>query len=412
MTDAYIVTRPRRGTTVRRHSAPIAELDQDARRRTVGASEIATVLGRSEFAGDSRLGLFNEKTLRAPRRRGTQRMRFGLAIEQIIADEFAFRTGLPLEGDGRTTYLHPDFKWASATPDRFIAGNPKELVEIKNVGQQNLEKWGEQWTDEIPVGYKLQAQWQMFVMDADRVYVAAFIGGNELRIYVVERRQDIIDECVQAAAVFASHVERDIPPTEDLALDPTVEDLLDLYATNSSSPMVEPRASEIDLIAHYVRARRLAERAEKVYKTVEDAIKLALMDSAGYELPNGAGTVTYKATSASLSTDYEAIVRELGDAVPTALIAKHTTRKLGTRRFTPTMAMRNLEKLGNLLPEPADWMLDLDRAIKQGEDATAKKLAAMVVAAKTVEGEDSQQAYETSPIPEVDASLVADESPQ
>lgn len=179
-----------------------------ARRLSIGASEIAIVLGESPWR--SRLDLYYEKTSDQPREHeDSEHMLWGRLLEGAILDEVARRAGVEvtLRGPSLRSVAHP---WATATPDGLTAAG--EPVEVKNLsGGYDADDWDAG----IPRHYYLQCQHQMMVTGARRCLFAALVWGRKLVWEWVPRDDDEIRRIVVAGSEFWRRVtELDEPPPD------------------------------------------------------------------------------------------------------------------------------------------------------------------------------------------------------
>lgn len=71
---------------------------------------------------------------------------------------------------------------------------------------------GPEGTDEIRTEWLIQAQHQMAVMDAERVYFGVLIGGIRFGVWIVERNQPLIDIIVERTGKFWQMVQNGTPP--------------------------------------------------------------------------------------------------------------------------------------------------------------------------------------------------------
>lgn len=232
----------------------------------IGASEIAVVLGASEWG--SVLELYYRKIGEyRDNRPDNELMQWGRLLEPAIRDETARRADVILLSDPprllRST-LHP---WAIATPDALTtAGEP---VEVKNLSHgYDPEGWAEQ----IPEKYYLQCQHQMLVTGAQRCLFGALLWGSKLLWEWVPRDEITIRRIIRAGSEFWDHVERREPPPSDGH--PNARKVLARRATDPEP--VELYESEIGdkLEAWFeaAKASQLADAAAKKAKRQRDAM--------------------------------------------------------------------------------------------------------------------------------------------
>ena len=99
-------------------------------------------------------------------------------------------------------WAHRDEPLFTASPDRELElpGGEVRGLELKTAA--DADEWGEPGTDEIPVGYKAQVQWQMLVRGTRITHVAVLSAYLEFREYVVEYDPENADLLATAAREF------------------------------------------------------------------------------------------------------------------------------------------------------------------------------------------------------------------
>lgn len=94
-----------------------------------------------------------------------------------------------------------------------ITQEPKpEGVEIKTADKYMAAEFGEVETDQVPVRYILQVTHYMVVTGLRRFHLAALIGGNDPRHYVVDFDPELAGMLIAKARIFWAHVEQRTPP--------------------------------------------------------------------------------------------------------------------------------------------------------------------------------------------------------
>lgn len=181
----------------------------EERQQGIGASDAAGVLGLSPWA--TPLSVYHSKVDPIEEQeQPTLPMWLGLRLEDVVAELFTARTGLQTRGDNQL-HRHPAQPWLVAHLDYRVLGRPKELVECKT--QFNRAGWGEPGTDEVPVYYWVQAQHEMLVTVAMKVWMPVLFGTYDFAVYEIDRDNEFIDRWEQAADDFwHNHVVARIPP--------------------------------------------------------------------------------------------------------------------------------------------------------------------------------------------------------
>lgn len=188
-------------------------IDLEQKKTCMGGSDIAAALGLSKFANATPLRTYLVKTGQAEPLEETEQMWFGTHMEPIVAMRYELVTGnkviVPDE-----MLRHPDEPWAGANLDGRI--DSERILEIKTAGRwANLDEWGEAGTDMIPFEYLCQTLWYLYVTGAEVCDVAALLGGNEMRVYHINRgdNEDNIAQIVERCRAFwFDHVQAGVPP--------------------------------------------------------------------------------------------------------------------------------------------------------------------------------------------------------
>ncbi|MEU0393863.1 YqaJ viral recombinase family protein [Streptomyces sp. NPDC006208] len=249
----------------------------------ITATEIAAVLGLSPW--QSRFSLWHKKAgLPTPPFESNPAMEWGVRLEDAIADKWAEQNDMSLHTTG--TWRHRDREWQRATPDRI--GNDC-LVEVKT--SPFGDDWGPSGSDDIPLHYRCQIQWQMDVTGYRTTHVALLVSGHDYREYTVAYDETDAKVMRDAAERFLDDVRQGVRPPIDGAdatyqtirvqpdglEDRDVEipfgtvcrwDAAYQAAQIAGSELIQVRAEVLDLIGNGKRA--VCEGRRIAYRTVRD----------------------------------------------------------------------------------------------------------------------------------------------
>lgn len=179
------------------------------RRSGIGASEAAAVLGVSPYASPREVYL--DKLGKLPPVEETEAMRWGNLLEPLIAQEYTRRTGRAVV-EQQVFMRHQTHQHILATLDGMTdQGWP---VEFKTTGEWTAKDLGAEGSDHLPEHWIVQAHQQMLLTEAERVDFAVLVGGQNLRLYRVNRDQEIVDLLVERLGEFWDRVQRRDPPAE------------------------------------------------------------------------------------------------------------------------------------------------------------------------------------------------------
>ena len=174
----------------------------EARQSGLGGSDIATLFGINPYS--TRLELYLQKRGEIAPTPDNRRTRTGRAMEQVIACMVAERQGVRLRKVNRTL-RHPKYDFLIAHIDRDFVGQRKGL-EIKNVSPRMAYLWGKDGQPDAVAEYYIpQPHHYMLVLDYPAFDVAAYFGGDDLRIYPMERDREMDELILQQAHDFWHH---------------------------------------------------------------------------------------------------------------------------------------------------------------------------------------------------------------
>lgn len=242
------------------------------RRRGIGGSDIAAVLGMSRWASPRDVWL--DKTGRAPEKPATWAMRKGIVLEPLILEWFAERTGRRVERSGMLR--HPEHDWALVNVDALV--DDDGIAEVKTASWWVRDEWD---AGQVADAAELQSQWGLFVTGRSKAYVIAAISDDEPVIRERDRDQALIDMMRERAERFwHDHVLADVePPLLPVDLGtvrkeyPVVERAR-VVADPSLEPAFERRAAAITAIKFHEAAKSQAEA--EITAAIADADELVI----------------------------------------------------------------------------------------------------------------------------------------
>lgn len=176
------------------------------RKTGIGGSDAAAALGISPWASPCDLWLEKTSPHAAPLL-DNRFMYWGRLLEPLLIEEYSRRTGFevePLRGIRSNKY-----RWMLGNLDGRIKGEPR-LLEIKTAG--SATGWGEPGSDEIPLHYGVQVHHYLTLTGFEVADVGVLIGGNDFRLYRVERDKLVSEELIEEEHAFWRLVETREPP--------------------------------------------------------------------------------------------------------------------------------------------------------------------------------------------------------
>ena len=235
------------------------------RQSGIGGSDIAALFGICPFS--TKLKVYLQKRGELAPDDDNKSTRTGRAMEHVIAVMVAEREGARLRKVNRTL-RHPKHDFLIAHIDRDDVGIRKGL-EIKNVSPRMAYLWGKDGQpDAVAEHYLPQPHHYMLVLDYDLFNVAAYFGGDDLRIYPMERDPEMDELIIDAAHDFwHNHVLAGVPPEPDFDHKSTLPMLRRMYPGTNGQTVI---ASELDEALMYW-AKVAEDAAEKAHQYEEVA---------------------------------------------------------------------------------------------------------------------------------------------
>lgn len=307
-----------------------------ARRKSgLGGSDIAAIIGISPWRTPRDIYL-DKKGLTEPEPE-TDAMYWGSTLEDIVAREYAKRTGRKIQRCNQQ-FQHPEHPFLVGNVDRVIWGEDGKrpvvggklitdrILECKTASQYAAGDWGEPGTDEIPEYYKAQVMWYMGITGARVCDVAVLIGNRDFRMYTVERDEDVIRYLFQEGITFwREYIEKDVMPPAR-----TLEDVESVCRGEAKA-----RKFADDLTIEAVQRYAELDKQAKEIKAEQDKLKVQICDAIGdaVELcaPDATKLCSWSAAKPAAKTDWKAVAEELGADAET--IKKHTAETMTARRF-------------------------------------------------------------------------------
>lgn len=296
------------------------------RKGYLGATDLAAIAGKHKYK--TAVDVYLDKTGTKPDEASARKAQAGLALEPLILQWFEEDTGYKVK-PGRLV-RHPEFSFIACNLDGET--DDGDLVEAKSMDFTTKEEWGEPGTDEIPIGYYVQAIVQLGLVSLERASLGLepprvnWIprldrGTMKCDVYAVYPDPEIFDLCVKAGVAFKrDHWDKLVPPA------PTPEDadnLLYIYPNSTgemlvSDPSLDEIASRMQEIYPEIKA------LESEYEGLKDRMKVGIGPAAGVETIAGKftlcrmnGKVSWQKVAASLNPSQELVAKHTGEQFAT-----------------------------------------------------------------------------------------------
>lgn len=304
------------------------------RKTGIGGTDMSAIVGMNPWR--SAFDVWAEKTGQLPDFAETERMAWGRRIQRAIAEGYSEITGRKHEwlDQTRRSEKRP---WQIWTPDAVIVGEPR-LLDCKNVGIDQSGEWGEEGTEEVPDHIVIQAQWYMHAGSFELFDVAALFGGNNLKVYTLQRDTEFQEILLdQGEKFWQDHVLAKNAP--DISATEGSKMYLAKKFPKNNGKLRTPTVDEFELIETYRKARILFSIAKDEKEDIAAAVKQAIGDDDGFQWGEGKEKekVTWKKTKDGKKTDWQSLALPLLARLPEderkALVDLQTSDVPGHRRI-------------------------------------------------------------------------------
>ena len=208
------------------------------RAQGLGSSDAPVVVGVSPWK--TPLALWMEKIDGVIDIGTTLPMRFGNALEAVIADEWARQHGREVQVM-QDTIFDSQVPFLFAHVDRLVADAPNdEGVECKYVSSFS-DDWGIPGTDQVPPHVFIQCLHCMMLTHAQRWHVAAINAFYEFRAYVIERNDPLISRLREVEIDFWNMVQQRITPPMTMPSDARLMFKTDDGSSIVATPFIEDK---------------------------------------------------------------------------------------------------------------------------------------------------------------------------
>jgi len=264
------------------------------RREGIGGSDIAALVGVDSFRTPLDVAI---SKLDGYEPEAAPWLERGTFLEAGIADWYAFRTGSVLKELGTVT--HPSEPIALCTPDRIAKKDKWIDLSIKSPGSFSRDDWGEPETDDVPIAYVIQIQWELMILEArgdcdtDHADLAALIDGD-LAVYRIAADRELQGELLESARKFWRDfiVPRRYPPLNGSK---SSLEWLKRRFPRDSRPIRAATAREELLALELQEAEEALGRAEKRKAVLASCLQDQIGKSEAAGIEGAFGRITWKA---------------------------------------------------------------------------------------------------------------------
>ncbi|WP_373332162.1 YqaJ viral recombinase family protein [Thiopseudomonas alkaliphila] len=308
------------------------ELSRDewlaVRKNGIGSSDAAAAVGLNPYK--SQLELWMEKT---GRDQGLAKpdpsddkspVYWGTLLEPIVATQYTQQTGKRVRRvNAVLQHPNPELSWMLANIDReVVADKEVQILECKTAGINGARLWKEG----VPEYVQLQVMHQLAVTGKQAADVAVLLGGQELKVYRIERDEQMIAQLIQLEKQFWHYVETDTPPPADGTQ--SSEAALRCLFPKDEGETVDFSLDET-LATVFTELKQVREdigTKEKQESLLKQKIQQAMGNASRALFATGA--VTWRKAKDSVTVDTAALLRDLPH-----LKEQYQITRQGSRRF-------------------------------------------------------------------------------
>lgn len=189
---------------------PDTEEWMEERRASLGASELAAVLGVSRWEDDTPLRVFESK--QGKDRDFPEELAF-IGHQQESLMEAWLRRFHPEVGEIQPAAMLRSVKypWLHASLDRWAVDESGQRAPVQM--KTGMAFSAKEWKDGVPEDVQVQVQGEMLVSGAPFAWVVAFIGGRTFYLHKVARDRKVQAQIVKyAGGWWRKHPAKGIPP--------------------------------------------------------------------------------------------------------------------------------------------------------------------------------------------------------
>lgn len=291
---------------------------------TVGASEVASVLGISPFASAYHLACVKTGKIEPDDLSDNERVFWGNQLEESIVRGYEARTGRKVVMFG-LTLRSLRYPWLTATPDALVSESapranvdnmrdtvaelrsmfascdlafPSKLqqvaeimergnwhpLQVKNIGFGSAEHWAEG----VPDYYAAQCRAEAIVCGVQRCTGAALVAGQRLVWDDVDRTELSDRQIVNLTRAFVHECEAGRLPPPD-GSDSTRAAITAQWPREDPETFAQLGAEWFDLADELERRKADRKAAEQRIAEIENALKAEIKDAPRAILPDGSG---------------------------------------------------------------------------------------------------------------------------
>ena len=247
-------------------------------------------------------------------------VQMGLVMQEPIMREYARRNQIEFK-DADYALYHPRESFLASHFD-YISADGKTLYEVKNLGVHQRKKYGDNGTDQIDIGYRVQCLHEATVHQIEAVVLVVCFGGQEIVGYPQTFSPDMMGIHIKEMAEFWGRIQaRSFNPE-------TMGDAARLvYRQDNGTNLVATQDLEHDCL-RLAAIKANITTLEKDEATLQKRIQGYMMESGQLVSVDGTVLATWKTSKSSKRFSQELFKNAMPD-----IFDKFVVEQQGSRRF-------------------------------------------------------------------------------
>jgi predicted phage-related endonuclease len=247
-------------------------------------------------------------------------VQMGHVFQEPIMREYARRNQIEFK-DADYQLAHPTETYLKSHFD-YISEDGKTLYEVKNLGIHQRKHYGDEGSDHIDLGYRVQCLHESVVHRIESVVLVVCFGGQEIVGYPLQFSADQMDMHVKEMAKFWGKIQtRNFDPE-------TMADAAKMvYKQDSGKDLIATQSVEQKL-AELKRIKAALKPLEAEEKRLTGEVQSYMLENAQLLSTDGSVLATWKTSKPSQKFSEELFKQSMPD-----LHAKFIVEQMGSRRF-------------------------------------------------------------------------------
>lgn len=247
-------------------------------------------------------------------------VQMGLVMQEPIMREYARRNHIEFK-DADYSLYHPRESFLASHFD-YISADGKTLYEVKNLGVHQRKKYGDDGSDQVDIGYRVQCLHEATVHQVESVVLVVCFGGQEIVGYPQTFSPDMMGIHIKEMAEFWGRIQaRSFDPD-------TMGDAAKLvYRQDNGTNLIATQELENDCL-RLAAIKANISSLEKDEAILQKRIQGYMMESGQLLSVDGTVLATWKTSKTSKRFSQELFKNAMPD-----IFDKFVVEQPGSRRF-------------------------------------------------------------------------------